>query len=263
MFVYKITNTINNRIYVGLTTNSIEKRWREHKCAANTGSEKPLYRAMRKHGIDNFSIHVIYQATSIEDMRAAELRFIKELKAHALENGYNLTDHGFVHGRLNQPNGELVFNSKLTEEIVAFIRDPIHWDKSNSMLLKMVKEKFQIEVSRDGVRDARRGDTWKHLNDKHPPVKVRQGSRAAPMTEERRKIALETLEKYRSAAQLKSAELRRRKRGLNAKLSEQQVKDIFYNTLSFKKTAKMFNIDPKMVSLIKKREAHVYLTKDL
>ena len=56
MFVYKITNKVNPRVYVGLTVCTLEKRWREHRSAANTGVEKPLYRAMRKHGIENFSI---------------------------------------------------------------------------------------------------------------------------------------------------------------------------------------------------------------
>jgi len=263
MFVYKITNTVNDRVYVGLTTGSLRKRWREHKCSANTNVDKPLYRAMRKHGVDKFSIHLLYKATSLGDMREAELQFMAELNAHTADGGYNLTDHGFSHGRTNQPVGEETHNAKLTEEMVAFIRDPAHWDKPNSVVLEMVQRRFGAEIARDTVRDARRGDAWKYLNDKYPPVKVGQGTRKQPMTEERKAQAKRILDAHRAEALKKLAESKRGKRGLNAKLPEQTVKDIFYSPLSLLKTAAQFGVSKKMVLLIKQRKAHVYLTKEL
>lgn len=263
MFVYKITNTVTDRVYVGLTTCSLQKRWREHKCAANLGSNKPLYRAMRKHGVENFSIHLLYTATSIEDMRAAEIRYIVELKAHAAENGYNLTDHGYAHGKANQPVGEKAHQAKLTEEMVAFIRDPVYWNVSNTQLLAMVEEQFGFVGARDTIRDARRGDRWKHLNDKYPPVKARQGSRQPSMSEEQRASAIATLKTHHAEAVRKAAELRKTGRQPNARLSEQEVKDIFYSPLSLLKTASQFGISKKMVLNIKHHRAHTYLTKDL
>jgi hypothetical protein len=83
------------------------------------------------------------------------------------------------------------------------------------------------------------------------------------MTEERKAQAKRTLDTHRQAAQSKLAEMRRGKRGLNAKLSEQTVKDIFYSPLSLLKTATQFGVSKKMVLLIKQRKAHVYLTKEL
>ena len=263
MFVYKIVNSVNDRIYVGITTCSLQKRWREHRCAANTDINKPLYRAMRKYGIDKFSMHLIYTATSLEDLREAELRFIKDLGAHALEHGYNLTDHGISFGRLNQPLGENVANSKLNEEIIAFIRAPENWNVSNAQMLYMVENKFGIQSVRDTIRDARRGDTWKHLDIKYPPIKVGQGARKPPKTEEQKAKAREVLKKYHAEAVCKSAELRKGKRGLNATLSEQTVKDIFYSALSQGKTAAKFGVSKPTVRRIKQRKAHNYLTKDL
>ena len=263
MFVYKITNTVNDRVYVGLTAGPLRTRWVQHKCAANTNVDKPLYRAMRKHGIDKFSIELLYTATSLEDMRDAELRYIKELNAHAADGGYNLTDHGFQHGKANQPVGEAMYNAKFTEAMVAFIRDPAHWDKTNAQMLDMVVAQFEFNGSRDAVRDVRRGDVWRHLNDKYPPVKVGQGSRRQPMSESHKAIAVATLAANHAEAVRKSVELRKGKRGLNAKLSEQTVRDIFYNPESLLKTAAKYNVSKKMVLLIKQRRAHVYLTKDL
>jgi group I intron endonuclease len=263
MLVYKITNTVNDRVYVGLTTGPLRVRWQQHLSAAKTDVDKPLYRAMRKHGVDKFAAEVIYEATSIEDLRTAEIRLIDELKAHAKDGGYNLTDHGHKHGTVDQQKGEDLYNAKLTEEMVAFIRDPAHWDTPNSVVLEMVQERFDAGVTRDTLRDARRGDAWKYLNDKYPPVKVGQGTRKQPMTEERKAQAKRTLDAHRAEALNKLAESKRGKRGSNAKLSEQTVKDIFYCPLSLLKTAAKFGVSKKMVLLIKQRKAHVYLTKGL
>jgi group I intron endonuclease len=262
VFVYKIVNSINPRVYVGLTTFSLEKRWREHRCAANVGIDKPLYRAMRKHGIDNFKMELVYTATSIEDLRAAELRYIDELKAHVEAGGYNLTDHGFHYGTPNAEKGEHRYNAVVTEQIVAFIRDPIHWDTSNTQMLKTVGEMFGFSGARDTIRDARRGDAWKHLNEKYPPVKVGQGTRRSD-TKYQRQAARETMAKHAAYIHKCKVEARAGKRAPNAKLSEQTVKDIFYSPLSLLKTAEQYGVSKKMVLLIKQRKAHVYLTKEL
>lgn len=60
-YIYKITNDINNKVYIGKTLLSIEKRFKEHcKDYKREGKEKrPLYRAMNKYGIEHFSIEEI------------------------------------------------------------------------------------------------------------------------------------------------------------------------------------------------------------
>ena len=51
-YIYKITNNINNKIYIGKTTYSIEKRFKEHlnDSARITSDKRPLYDAIRKDG---------------------------------------------------------------------------------------------------------------------------------------------------------------------------------------------------------------------
>ena len=53
-YIYKITNDINDKIYIGKTNFSIEKRFQEHcKDAFRKRNEKrPLYNAMKKYGIE-------------------------------------------------------------------------------------------------------------------------------------------------------------------------------------------------------------------
>jgi len=264
MLVYKITNNVNGHGYIGITQCALAKRWREHLCAARTGSDKRLYRAMRKYGTDNFSIAVLKEATSFEELQRFECELIIEHNTHAKNGqGYNLTAGGEGKDRVDQLFGEALPTSVLTEEIVAFARDPQHWNISNADVLALIAEKFELDCSIDTVKDARNGSSWTHLNVKYPPIKRGRGVRHDVMSEEAQTARKETLAKYHAEAVIKAAELRKGKRGPNAKLSEQAVRDIFFYPESLLKTANKFGISKRMVSLIRQRKAHTYLTQGL
>lgn len=67
--IYKITNTVNNKKYIGQSINIID-RWREHRQRANNGTEY-LYQAIRKYGIQNFVFEVVEECL-IEDLNLKE-----------------------------------------------------------------------------------------------------------------------------------------------------------------------------------------------
>ena len=60
-YIYKITNDINNKIYIGKTLHAIEHRFKEHcKDSKKRQNEKrPLYSAMNKYGIEHFHISIL------------------------------------------------------------------------------------------------------------------------------------------------------------------------------------------------------------
>ena len=54
-YIYKIINTVNNKIYIGKTEETIERRLYEHKLCVKTGSKRSrLYSAMKHYGVDKF-----------------------------------------------------------------------------------------------------------------------------------------------------------------------------------------------------------------
>ena len=55
-FIYKITNTINNKWYIGKTERNISIRWKEHIRHIEMYPNIPLYKAMKKYGIQAFII---------------------------------------------------------------------------------------------------------------------------------------------------------------------------------------------------------------
>lgn len=94
-FIYKITNQVNKRIYVGQTKLTIQRRFREHKQSAKDNKKKgyKLYNAMNKYGADKFSIEVIetIQASTISELKSLlnerEMYWIKQYNSY--NSGYN------------------------------------------------------------------------------------------------------------------------------------------------------------------------------
>jgi group I intron endonuclease len=92
--IYLIRNLVNGKGYVGQTTIGIDKRFAKHSENARSGIELALYRAMRKHGIENFN--VIEVATCgrelLDDLEKHYIKFYGTSSANG--HGYNMTDGG-------------------------------------------------------------------------------------------------------------------------------------------------------------------------
>lgn len=88
MICYKITNLINNKVYIGVTKNTLSKRWNEHKSKSNS-SNRHLYKSIKKYGICNFNIEVIKIFDNEVDMYNYEIESIKKYKSTNRLFGYN------------------------------------------------------------------------------------------------------------------------------------------------------------------------------
>ena len=92
MIVYIITNTKNQKRYVGVTTKSIAQRWEQHCWLAESGGTQALYRAMRKYGAACFQIEQIDNAETLEELFEKERRHIEQLGTYTKSgHGYNMT----------------------------------------------------------------------------------------------------------------------------------------------------------------------------
>jgi group I intron endonuclease len=60
--IYKITNKINNMGYVGFDSNWPNRRKSHLDAYKNKKKDSPLYKAMRKYGLDNFEFEILYQS---------------------------------------------------------------------------------------------------------------------------------------------------------------------------------------------------------
>lgn len=87
--IYKIENIMNNKVYIGYTSLSINKRFHKHYTNALCGIKSKLYDSLRKNGITNFSLCELYKTNDLLEALNMERFYIE--KYNSFKNGYNMT----------------------------------------------------------------------------------------------------------------------------------------------------------------------------
>lgn len=160
--IYKITNKITNKIYIGQSINPM-KRWQSHKSHARCGHEigkNPLYDAMRKYGEENFLFEIIGW---YEDYNEKEKYFIKYYNS-LIPNGYNIQQGG------EEPPhnyGENHYNSSYSQEVVDNIINDL---LSHKYTQKEIEQKYN--VSQQLITSINRGVTHRRKGIEYPIIKT-------------------------------------------------------------------------------------------
>lgn len=92
-YIYKISNDINNKVYIGKTLTSISERWKKHLSDMDKrkNEKRPLYAAMRKYGTSHFYIEEVEQCSN-DIINERECYWIDFYDSYG--NGYNATKGG-------------------------------------------------------------------------------------------------------------------------------------------------------------------------
>lgn len=94
-YIYKITNNVNGKVYIGQTITSLQKRWREHCCESSKCSR--LKAAIRKYGKDTFTKEILWSGSGDREkvsrcLDALEIAYIKYYDS--TNKGYNISEGG-------------------------------------------------------------------------------------------------------------------------------------------------------------------------
>ena len=120
MWIYKITNIQNNKVYIGQTIRPVEQRFHRHiNDALNNILNTHFARAIRKYGKENFVIETIDTASSQEELNQKEQYWIRFY--NAVDKGYNETD------AISKSGGN-TYQSK-TDKEMSVIKDKIRQTK--------------------------------------------------------------------------------------------------------------------------------------
>lgn len=248
MIIYKITNQINNKIYIGLTTCSLEYRWARHITESkNINNTKHLYKAMRKYGIENFTIEKIDETNDFKELGKLERYYIHKYNSTNPKIGYNLT-HG---GESNQYDGNP--SAKITVSDVIQIREIYAmWELSLSECWKIYSDR----LSYSGFQKIWDGASWQGImdwvySDKnieiHNQQKANSGSKNGNSLYSDDEVIMfrkyyvnhtlqETYDKYGNKS--------------NSKVSFRQVLDRTYSYLPFyKKNKKQWILNGKVIDI--------------
>lgn len=143
--VYLVTNSINNKQYVGVTSQKLEKRIKGHR---NDSERKNgvFQLAIRKYGFSVFNFEVLKVTKIKEDVFELEKFYIKKLETK-IPHGYNMTD-----------GGEGTFGRKLTKEHINKIRDTrSKWSKEKQQEIKEKQSKSLKETFSQITKEKREG----------------------------------------------------------------------------------------------------------
>lgn len=101
MIIYKITNLLTTKVYIGQTVQPLKRRINQHKCKKYAKDGKSVIsQSIQKHGFENFKVDIIYRATNLVELDYYEEYMIDKYNCIS-PNGYNLKTGG-QQGRLTQ-----------------------------------------------------------------------------------------------------------------------------------------------------------------
>lgn len=184
--IYKITNNVNKKVYVGQTWQTINARFNAHKREKH-GKCIKLFNAFNKYGRDNFTIEPLIMAHSQDVMDHWEVYFIK--KYSSICNGYNCRVGG-SRGQFSQQSINRMSVAQTGKVIPPNVRNKISKAHMGKILSTKTKRK---------IGDANRGRKLGPLSDE---TKKKQ---SAALTG--RVFSSQQKEKYRQAAYKRKAKV--------------------------------------------------------
>lgn len=153
MYIYKITNKINGKTYIGKTTQSIKVRFNEHMWDVRNRCNSYFHNALKKYGKDNFSLECLFECTSEQELTQKEIEVIKSYKDQGVHL-YNMTPggEGVPKGTPSPMLGKkhtLEFKKRLSQLRMGKKRNYPPWNKG---IPKTEEEKRKISNSLKGKK---------------------------------------------------------------------------------------------------------------
>lgn len=169
--IYKATNLVNGKVYIGQTIRSLDERVRQHINDTNAMKDSfAFHSAIRKYGEDNFRWEVIDKAYSSRELDEKEVFWIKYYHSYISDdecNGYNMTiggnvfrgkDNPFYGKTHSEESREKIRKSKIGQGIGNQYAKGKHTGKDNVMYRPIVQltmdGKFvaEYETAIDGAK---------------------------------------------------------------------------------------------------------------
>ena len=143
MIVYMITNKVNGKRYIGVTTQELQARFKQHL----RNKDMIIGQAVRKHGRENFSIEVIEECENLDSLREREAYFIS-LYNTLSPNGYNVELGGY--------NPNPATREKISKALTGKKKSPSHV----ANIIEGRKGFKMPESAKEKLREANLGKTY-------------------------------------------------------------------------------------------------------
>lgn len=138
--IYKATNKINGKAYIGQTVQKFKSRINDH--TKKSAREKSVFhKAIHKYGKEAFEWEIIYNNISIEELDNLEKASIIKYNTNVVDGyGYNLEDGGNKNKRLSEETKNKIRQSlmgkKRPKEVIERIslanKGKVPWNKNKT-----------------------------------------------------------------------------------------------------------------------------------
>ena len=145
--IYKITNLINGKSYIGHSKHILQ-RWTQHRYDSKT-KQLPLYRAIRKYGIENFKFEILEEC-KVENLSKIEDYYINKYSTY-IPKGYNYN------------KAETHFTNILIPDKYLYIKDLLK--NTNIPMTEIGKE---VGLSSQQIQKINKGISWRQDNENYP-----------------------------------------------------------------------------------------------
>lgn len=235
--IYKITNTVNNKCYIGQAVN-LRSRIKGHLSCIKKNYNYPLYHSIRKHNVENFELEILVQGNfSKTELNDLEIDFIRLYNSIDRLYGYNLTAGG--EGVVG-----LKHSQKTKEKIGKLSKGRKHSEETKKLIgLKSKGRNLGYKHSEETKEKFRQAKIGKKLSKEHREKisKIHKGKITSQETKEKmRKSSLgkitseETKNKQRDiklGKKLTPESIEKRTRTQKLNKFKKQLTELFYNEL--------------------------------
>ena len=157
--LYKITNKVNSKVYIGQTNQEPNKRMSKHFYDAKSGRKNvAISSALNKYGKDGFTYEILQYTNSSEDADSLEIDYIKYFKSNQKEFGYNLTDGGksvsksFQDGASNRKGSKMTLEHKnILIEVDRRRKRPPMSEEQKLLSSQIMREKHRLGLIKSNL----------------------------------------------------------------------------------------------------------------
>lgn len=168
-YIYKITNKINEKCYVGQTSKFYKIRWQEHKRIAfkkeHAKYNYPLYKAFRKYGVDNFEFEII-EKCNIHILNQKEIYWISYFNSY--NNGYN-QDLGGGGKRILELDEDEIKNDYLKLGVINKVANK---HQCSSYTIRNILHKNKIEIKSAAQHSKDKAFLIYQLDEEYNTIKI-------------------------------------------------------------------------------------------
>ncbi|WP_422410761.1 MULTISPECIES: hypothetical protein [unclassified Endozoicomonas] len=168
MIIFTVTNKVTKQIFVGSTRNDLESQWEKMVAAAHQDMDYPLYREIRIHGEDAFTVEEWDRAESREELAELEQDAIDFFGAHSLR-GYKTSTVKILPKKKRRQR-----KSNIEKELASIFAEINEGDSNTPPSLAMKSGNAGNKANDDSAQQSEAGST--------APAQAAQHSAAEPVS---------------------------------------------------------------------------------